>query len=145
MADKVIVRIPLIKGFNTERGIQKSKEELTKIGLHRFECLTYETALDETITETVSGKNVCQVLKDIRKAVAEANDIEYEASECHFEGDCPGTCPRCEEELKMLTEQLQTRKKNGTFRVIPKQKLLPIKSFFRKTIAPDLGGFICEE
>lgn len=26
--------------------------------------------------------------------------IEYEISECDFQGDCKGTCPKCESELK---------------------------------------------
>ena len=45
MADRVIVRIPLIEKFNTEEDIQKSKNELLAMGLHRFECLKYETSI----------------------------------------------------------------------------------------------------
>ena len=28
--------------------------------------------------------------------VAKANDIKYAPTECHHEGDCAGTCPKCE-------------------------------------------------
>ena len=115
-ASKVLVRIPLIEGFNTEEDIQESKRELQEMGLHRFDCFTYATSLAEARTKTVSGKRVCHILKEIRKTAAERNDIDYEPAECHFKGECPGTCPKCEEELKNLTDQLQKCKMNGNFR-----------------------------
>lgn len=144
-AEKVLVRIPSIKGFNTENDIRKSKEELLQMGLRRFDCFTYKTSLNEAQAKTVSGKSVCKLLKDIRKAAAELNDIEYEPSECHYEGDCPGTCPKCDEELKTLTEQLQIRKENGTLRKIPNQRMSPITSFIRKIFTSNIGGLIGED
>lgn len=39
------------------------------------------------------GKQTCRILKDIRRQIAEANDIEYITSECQYKGDCSGTCP----------------------------------------------------
>ena len=39
------------------------------------------------------GKQVCKILKDIRKQIAEENDIEFITSECKHKGDCAGTCP----------------------------------------------------
>jgi succinate dehydrogenase/fumarate reductase-like Fe-S protein len=49
-------------------------------------------------------------LKGLRKAAADQNGIAYELAECHYEGECSGTCPKCEEELKTLTEQLKKSK-----------------------------------
>ena len=43
----------------------------------------------------VRGKQTCKILKDIRRQIAEANDIEYITSECQYKGDCTGTCPKC--------------------------------------------------
>lgn len=105
-ADRVLVRIPSIEGFNTEDDIRKSKQELQEMGLHRFDCFTYETSLETAYSKTVSGKSICHYLKTLRKAAADKNGISYEPAECHYEGECPGTCPKCEEELKTLTEQL---------------------------------------
>lgn len=105
-ADRVLVRIPSIDGFNTEADIQKSKQELQEMGLHRFDCFTYETSLEAAYSKTMSGKSVCHYLKSLRKAAAEQKGIAYEPATCHYEGECPGTCPKCEEELKTLTEQL---------------------------------------
>lgn len=39
----------------------------------------------------MQGKQTCKILKEIRKQVARANDIEYVVSECQYKGDCLGT------------------------------------------------------
>lgn len=44
------------------------------------------------------GKQTCKILKEIRRQIAEANDIEFVTSECRYKGDCLGTCPKCEAE-----------------------------------------------
>ena len=36
------------------------------------------------------GKNTCKILKEIRRQIAEANDIEFITSECRYQGDCLG-------------------------------------------------------
>ena len=45
--------------------------------------------------------------------VAKANDIKYAPTECHHEGDCAGTCPKCEAEVRWLEQQLQLRRQLG--------------------------------
>ena len=45
--------------------------------------------------------------------VAKANDIKYAPSECHHKGDCAGTCPKCEAEVRWLEQQLQLRRQLG--------------------------------
>lgn len=59
------------------------------------------------------GKGICKTLKDIRKRIADANDIKYEPEVCNFEGDCAGTCPKCEEEVKYIEQQLSIRRMLG--------------------------------
>lgn len=59
------------------------------------------------------GKNICKVLKDVRGKVARENDIPLEIPECTFEGDCRGTCPRCEAEVRYLEQELRERKSLG--------------------------------
>lgn len=56
------------------------------------------------------GKNKCRILKQIRKQIADANDIHYVIEECKFKGDCTGTCPKCEAEVRYLEEQLEERR-----------------------------------
>lgn len=57
----------------------------------------------------VRGKQTCKILKEIRRQIAEANDIEYVTSECRYKGDCLGTCPKCEAEVHYLEKQLRAR------------------------------------
>lgn len=59
------------------------------------------------------GKQTCKILKEIRRQIAEANDIEYVTSECRYKGDCLGTCPKCEAELRYLEQQLHHRQLMG--------------------------------
>jgi TonB family protein len=59
------------------------------------------------------GKSICSVLKTIRKQVADANGIEYEPRECHHQGDCRGTCPACEAEVRYIQQQLDIRRQLG--------------------------------
>ena len=59
------------------------------------------------------GKSTCRLLKDIRQQIADANGISYQPKECHYEGDCAGTCPACEEEIRYLERELKARKGNG--------------------------------
>ena len=59
------------------------------------------------------GKSTCKLLKDIRQQIADANGISYQPKECHYEGDCAGTCPACEEEIRYLERELKVRKGNG--------------------------------
>lgn len=59
------------------------------------------------------GKSVCNVLKDVRKAIADVNDIKYEPAECGFEGECRGTCPVCEAEVRYIERELKLRRLAG--------------------------------
>jgi len=59
------------------------------------------------------GKNICRTLKGIRQKVADVNGISYAPRECHYEGDCLGTCPACEQEVHYLENELQKRRKMG--------------------------------
>ncbi len=60
-----------------------------------------------------SGKKICETLKAIRCEVARANDIHYEPAECHHQGNCKGTCPKCEQEVRYIEQQLQLRSRLG--------------------------------
>lgn len=59
------------------------------------------------------GKQTCRILKDIRRQIAEANDIEFITSECQYQGDCLGTCPKCESEVRYLEQQLERKRMAG--------------------------------
>lgn len=59
------------------------------------------------------GKNKCECLKEIRKRIATENGIPLEPRECTFEGECSGTCPFCEAELRYLEKELRKRRTLG--------------------------------
>lgn len=61
----------------------------------------------------MTGKEKCELLKAMRKEIAEANGIVYLTSECTFQGDCPGFCPKCDAEARYLDSELNRLAKEG--------------------------------
>lgn len=61
----------------------------------------------------MSGKSKCKILKQIRQQIAAENDIEFVTAECKYQGECSGTCPKCEAEVRYLEQQLQKRRQAG--------------------------------
>ena len=61
----------------------------------------------------MQGKQKCRILKEIRQRIADENDIPYVTQECRHQGNCSGTCPRCESELRYLEQQLALRASLG--------------------------------
>ena len=60
----------------------------------------------------MKGKERCKILKEIRREIAEKNEIEFVTSECKHKGDCLGTCPKCEAELRYPERELEKREKS---------------------------------
>jgi len=61
----------------------------------------------------MTGKSKCKILKDIRREIAKQNDIDLVIDECKFKGDCLGTCPKCEAEVRYLEKELEKRRSLG--------------------------------
>ena len=61
----------------------------------------------------MQGKEKCKALKEIRKQIAENNDIKYVVDECEHKGDCKGTCPKCEAEVRYLEKELEKKRLLG--------------------------------
>ena len=64
------------------------------------------------------GKQTCKILKEIRRQIAADNDIDLVIEECTYKGDCLGTCPRCEAEVRYLERELEKRQRMGKVAVI---------------------------
>jgi len=79
--------------------------------------LTYQKiphlCIDKKTKDMVHGKNICNQLKEVRKRIAEENDIPLEIEECSYKGECRGTCPRCEAEVRYLENALADRLRLG--------------------------------
>ena len=59
------------------------------------------------------GKSTCKVLKEVRREIARANGISLEERVCTHKGDCAGTCPYCEAEVRYLERELSKRRNLG--------------------------------
>lgn len=61
----------------------------------------------------MNGKDKCKLLNDVRHRIAEKNNIEFDFEDCDFEGDCSGTCPKCESEVEYLERELEKKQRKG--------------------------------
>ena len=64
------------------------------------------------------GRVTCEVLKEIRKQIAFENQFDYKTHECTYEGECRGTCPACESEVRYLENEIVKKKYLGKAVVI---------------------------
>ena len=81
-------------------------------GKHYF-CETNIIHPIKKISIMTLGKHICETLKEVRRQIARANDIPYEPAVCPHKGDCLGTCPKCEQELKDIELALDRRRTLG--------------------------------
>ncbi len=68
--------------------------------------------------EMKRGKHICNTLKQVRLDIARANGINYAPRECHHEGDCAGTCPACESEMRYLEREIARRRSYGKAAIV---------------------------
>ena len=54
----------------------------------------------------INGKEICQILKQIRLNVAKLYHIPYQNQDCDYNGYCSGSCEQCEKELDYLNHEL---------------------------------------
>ncbi len=60
-----------------------------------------------------TGKEKCRILMEIRKKIAKDNNIPFSTKECDFQGECLGTCPKCDSELVYLQNEINKRSRMG--------------------------------
>ena len=51
-------------------------------------------------------KEKCKRLKAIRKKIADVIGVDLHQTECTYEGECPGTCPKCKKEEQILNRAI---------------------------------------
>lgn len=64
----------------------------------------------EQLHPRLDGKEVCETLKQMRKRLAEENNIQIEMVDCPSTGPCAGTCQQCDNEIRYLQEQLMKKR-----------------------------------
>ena len=57
----------------------------------------------------MTGKEKCKILKEIRNRIAYENGIDFASSECTYEGECRGYCPKCDSEVRFLENALKEK------------------------------------
>lgn len=111
--DKIVLRIPIIPGYVTQEEAEETRRHYESLGFTRFDIFTYQTEPQKKEGSLVKGmepgKARCEVLKSIRRDIARNNGIALADQECNHEGNCPGTCPRCELEVKQLGQILKCK------------------------------------
>jgi len=58
----------------------------------------------------MNGREKCRALREIRDNIARENGIEIFREKCTYEGECTGTCPKCEAEAEALSRALERRR-----------------------------------
>lgn len=56
----------------------------------------------------MNHKEKCKTLKKVRKSIADVLGVDLHQTECTYEGDCPGTCPKCKKEEEILNKAILT-------------------------------------
>lgn len=51
-------------------------------------------------------KERCKQLKAMRKEMADKIGLELNQTQCQYKGECPGTCPKCQQEERKLNKAL---------------------------------------
>ena len=61
----------------------------------------------------MNGRQKCEIINQIRKKVADNNDIDFVIYDCTFEGECTGRCAKSDSELNYLEKELEKRQNEG--------------------------------
>ena len=110
--------IPLDKGVGVRNILQKIRDNnIESKDRYKMEGeapvrLFFDDKIDR-LAAMIDGKEICDMLRDYRKQLAAMNNIEFSSEECSHVGPCAGTCDKCDEEAKYLSEELSK---------IPKEK-----------------------
>lgn len=114
--EKVRIRVPVIPGYIDEEKAEKTVSYYKRRDYTRIERFTYvtdrEAQKEEERLKRGNGKQMCKLLKDVRREVAERNGWTIMEKECRHRGECPGTCPHCEAEADVLMAHLKKRRTN---------------------------------
>ncbi len=62
----------------------------------------------------MNGKDKCNRLRELRRLICIQNGIAFTEEECTSSGEgCKGTCPKCDQALRLIALRLAERKKAG--------------------------------
>lgn len=97
----------LLPKVKTEDAATRQNNDNQKREAQEIEDQTEYTELNHP------GRDKCDELRKIRKAIADANGIDFHPAECHHKGPCSGSCPACEAEVQYLEMELRKKQSKG--------------------------------
>lgn len=112
--------VPLKEGFDKKEAYHHIQNDEIKFPLYRnLRTLGLVVApsypeknehikkeIERPVART-DGKKICNMLREQRILLAEANNIPFESEECPTIGPCAGTCDKCDREAKYLYDQMK--------------------------------------
>ena len=108
--EKAFLKFPYMPRYQSE-SMAESYAELYKNSFPNVEVFQYitnrERRQEQESLERTLGPQVCALLKQVRKEIAECNGIRISERECSHNGDCPGTCPMCELDISILQNKIE--------------------------------------
>lgn len=115
--ERITLKVPIIPGYVTEEQAGETAENFKKYKEGcKVEIIRYldndELAKKDKNTRERNGKRICEILKAIRSDIATRYGIELEERDCTHQGNCPGTCPRCEADIAKLEKGLLEKFEN---------------------------------
>ena len=100
-------------------------------------ALGMATPPQKTGAEPSEGKEKCRALKDIRRQIAAANGIPFSTEICTYKGPCKGTCPKCDEEIRYLGNELKKKQERGEAIHLAGIAETAIKGFVDRPVGPE--------
>lgn len=114
LQNKVLIRIPLINGYNDLADIEHSKSTLMELGFSRFDVFKYveeQEYIENHENSQLKERDKCQYLRSVRLQAAEICGIRFTPGECtkmHSSAglQCNGHCLGCDQELHNLSQMI---------------------------------------
>ena len=64
----------------------------------------------------MTGRERCRLMKELRRTYADAEGLDIVISDCSYTGECTGTCPSCEAEMRAMARLLERKALSSTFK-----------------------------
>lgn len=115
--ERITLKVPIIPNYVSEEEAEKTADSFTKnhegckVEIIRYLDNEQLEKKEQNLRER-DGKKICEVLKSIRSDIAKRYGIELVERDCTHQGNCPGTCPRCEADVAKLEKGLLDKLEN---------------------------------
>ena len=112
--ERITLKVPIIPGYVSEAKGRESYGNYSRLFPDaKVEVVRYKT--EQELREarendrSLKGKELCNLLAEVRHDIAERYDIDLPKRDCTHQGDCPGTCPLCEQDVERLGNEMRNK------------------------------------